>query len=104
MRRILILSALCAGLALSACSKAEQEDTKADLSAAADKVAAETKELANDPKLKEAGADLKDAATEAGDKVKNATGDALQKAGAEIKDAAHDTEKAADKAAEDMKN
>jgi len=101
MRRILIASALAALMALGACSKPEQEKAKADLDTAADKtvatadktadkIAAGAKDLANDPKVKAAGEDMKQAADKAGDKVAEATGEALVKAGSKIKQAASD--------------
>jgi hypothetical protein len=102
MRPILI--ALAAAGLMTACSPAEQADTKADIEAAGDKVAAETKEaagdvkdLANSPEVKEAGAEIKDAAKDAGALAKDAAGDAAREAKSAIHDATAPSE--ADKAA-----
>ena len=102
MRHALTAALAAAGL-LAACSPAERADTKADIEAAGDKVAAETKEaaadvkdLANSPEVKEAGAELKDAAKDAGALAKDAAGDAAREAKSAIHDATapSETEKA----------
>ena len=85
MRPMLI--ALAAAGLMTACSPAEQADTKADIEAAGDKVAAETKE---------AGAEIKDAAKDAGALAKDAAGDAAREAKSAIHDATAPSE--ADKA------
>lgn len=94
MRNALIASLAAAGLMMTACSPAEQADAKADAQAAADKVAVETKEaaadvkdLANSPEVKEAGAEIKDAAKDAGALAKDAASDAAREAKSAIHDA-----------------
>lgn len=101
--RPLLITLAAAGLMMSACSPAEQADAKADAQAAADKVTAETKEaaadvkdLANSPEIKEAGAEIKDAAKDAGALAKDAAGDAAREAKSAIHDATAPSE--ADKA------
>lgn len=93
MRHALLVTLAAAGLLMTACSPAEQADTKADIENAGDKVAAETKEaaadvkdLANSPEIKEAGAEIKDAAKEAGALAKDVAKDAAR----ETKEAIHD--------------
>jgi hypothetical protein len=88
-----------AALALGACTKAERQDTASDVQAAADKVAAETKDAVNSPEVKEVGAEIKDAAGDAGQVIKDAAKGAAKgaregaaKVEAESKDAAHDAE------------
>lgn len=83
--------------ALTACSEAERRDAGNDVEAAADKVAAETKEAVNSPEVKEVGAEIKEAAGDAGKVIKEAAKGAAEgaregaaKAEAESKDAAHD--------------
>lgn len=95
IRTLMIASA--AALALAACSKAERQDAVADVDAAADKVAAEAKDAVNSPELKEVGAEIKDAAGDAGKVLKETAKGAVDgakegaaKVEAESKDAAHD--------------
>lgn len=57
-------------LTLVACTEAERRDAGNDVEAAADKVAAETKDAVNSPELKEVGAEIKDAAGDAGRVIK----------------------------------
>ena len=59
-------------LALSACSEAERRDAGNDVEAAADKVAAETREAVNSPEVKEMGSEIKEAAGDAGQVIKEA--------------------------------
>ena len=72
--------------ALTACSEAERRDAGNDVEAAADKVAAEAKEAANSPELKEVGSEIKEAAKGAAEGAR----EGAAKAEAESKDAAHD--------------
>lgn len=103
MRNVLIASLFAVGLTATACSPAEQADTKADVQSAADKVKAETKEagadikdMATSPEVKAAGSDIKQAAKDAGALAKNAAGDAARETKAAIHDATAPSE--ADKA------
>ena len=59
-------------LALNACSEAERRDAGNDVEAAADKVAAETREAVNSPEVKEMGSEIKEAAGDAGQVIKEA--------------------------------
>ena len=84
-------------LALTACSEAERRDAGNDMEAAADKVAAETKEAVTSPEVKEVGSEIKEAAGDAGQVIKEAAKGAADgaregaaKVEAESKDAAHD--------------
>jgi len=93
IRTLMIASA--AALALAACTQAERQDTAKDMQAAADKVAAEAKDAANSAELKEVGAEIKDAAGDAGQVLKDTAKGAIDgakegaaKVEAEGKDAA----------------
>lgn len=96
MIRTLMIAA-AAAVALSACSEAERRDTGNDVEAAADKIAAETKDAVSSPELKEVGAEIKDAAGDAGKVLKETAKGAVEgakegaaKVEAESKEAAHD--------------
>lgn len=96
MIRTLMIAA-AAAVTLSACSEAERRDTGNDVEAAADKIAAETKDAVNSPELKEVGAEIKDAAGDAGKVLKETAKGAVAgakegaaKVEAESQDAAHD--------------
>ena len=95
IRTLMIASA--AAFALSACSEAERRDAGNDVEAAADKVAAEAKDAVTSPELKEMGAEIKDAAGDAGKVLKETAKGAVDgaregaaKVEAESQDAAHD--------------
>jgi hypothetical protein len=100
MHKTIIVAAAGMALALSACSKAERQDTTADVQAAADKVGDEAKDAANSPELKKMGAEIKDAAGDAGKVLKETAKGAAQgaregaaKVEAESKDETHDAKK-----------
>ena len=59
-------------LALAGCSREEAREAGNDVEAAADKVAAETKEAVNSPEMKEVGSEIKEAAGDVGTVVKEA--------------------------------
>ena len=86
---ILILPALCLALAASACSRSDADKLKHDTQAVGHDVASDVKKAADDPNLKKAGDELKQAAHD--------TGQDLKKAGNTISDKTHD-------AAEDTRN
>jgi hypothetical protein len=91
MRTVMIAAA--AALALVACSKAERQDTAQDVEAAADKVAAEAKDAANSPEVKEVGSEIKDAASDAGKVIKETAKGAAEGAregAAKVEAATHD--------------
>lgn len=84
-------------LALTACSEAERRDAGNDVEAAAEKVAAEAKQAVSSPELKEVGAEIKEAAGDAGHVIKEAAKGAADgaregaaKVEAESEDAARD--------------
>lgn len=96
----LILVLAVSALTLGACSKADQAQTQADVQAAADKTAAGAKDVAQSPEMKAVGADVKNAAEDAGAAAKDAAGDAkvaVVKAGAELKQGAADAKADLDK-------
>jgi hypothetical protein len=70
IRTVMIASATA--LALCACSEAERREAGNEVEAAADKVAAETKQAVNSPEVKEVGAEIKEAAGDAGHVIKEA--------------------------------
>ncbi|WP_293900658.1 cell surface protein [Phenylobacterium sp.] len=70
MRHIALLTAAGLALALSACSKADQAKTDADVHAAASDVAQAGHEVATSPVVQKAGESLKDAAHDTGTVLK----------------------------------
>jgi hypothetical protein len=98
MIRTLMIAA-AAALSLTACSKAERQDTASDVNAAADKVAAEAKDAANSPEVKKVGAEIKDAAGDAGKVIKEAAKGAAEGA----REGAAKVEAEGDDAARDAK-
>jgi hypothetical protein len=94
LRTIIVLTG---ALTLVACSEAERRDAGNDVEAAAGKVASEAKDAVNSPELKEVGSEIKDAAGDAGQVIKDAAKGAADgaregaaKVEAESKDAAAD--------------
>jgi hypothetical protein len=85
MRTILTATTLGLFLAVAGCSKPAQEQTSADLKAAAAQVGDAARQVAATPEVKAVGSDIKQGAAEAGDKLQAATAEAGQKlkAGAE---------------------
>ncbi len=101
-----LITAAVAGLAvaLAACTKEEARDAGNDVEAAADKVAAETKEAVNSPEMKEVGSEIKEAAGDVGQVIKGAAQGAAEggreaaaKVEGESKDEGHDAHDAAKK-------
>ncbi|HEX7885881.1 MAG TPA: cell surface protein [Phenylobacterium sp.] len=97
MQKSMLVVTAALALALSACSRAEQRDTAGDVKAAAQEVGDKAKEAANSPEVKKMGAELKDAAGDAGKVIKETAKGAAEgaregaaKVEAESKDAAHD--------------
>ena len=97
MHKTIMVAAATAALALSACSKAERQDTAGDVKAAAQEVGDKAKEAANSPELKEVGSEIKDAAGDAGKVIKetakgaaNGAREGAAKVEAESKDAVDD--------------
>ena len=84
MRIILNAVGLGICLAIVGCSQPTQDKTSADLKAAAGQVGDAAKEVAATPEVKAVGADIKQGASEAGDKLEAAT----DKAGEKLKEGA----------------
>jgi len=95
-----MLTIAASALALTACSQAERQDAAADAQQAADKVAAETKEAVTSPEVKEMGAEIKDAAGDAGTVIKETAKGALEGA----KEGAAKVEKETKEAVDDVKH
>ena len=83
-------------LALNACSEAERRDAGNDVEAAADKVAAETREAVNSPEVKELGSEIKEAAGDAGQGIKEAAKGAAEGAREGAAKVESETEEAVD--------
>ncbi|MBL8771405.1 MAG: hypothetical protein JNK30_08480 [Phenylobacterium sp.] len=97
MAKLMIAASLGLALAVGACTEAERRDAGNDAEAAAGKVAAETRDAVNSPELKEMGAEIKEAAGDAGQVIKNAAKGAAEgaregvaKVEKESEEAAHD--------------
>ena len=97
MKTFALAAALGLGLAAAACTEAERRDTGNDVEAAAEKVGAEVKDAVDSPEVKEVGAEIKEAAGDAGQVLKDAAKGAAEgaregaaKVEAEGKDAAND--------------
>jgi len=97
MQKSIMVATASLVFALTACSQAEREDAAGDVKAAAQDIGQEAKEAANSPAVKEMGAEIKDAAGDAGQVIKETAKGAAEgaregvaKVEAESKDAAHD--------------
>jgi hypothetical protein len=97
MKTFALAAALGLGLAVAACTEAERRDAGNDVEAAADKVGSEMKDAVNSPEVKEVGAEIKDAAGDAGKVLKETAKGAAEgaregaaKVEAESKDAANE--------------
>ena len=100
MARTMMVAALGLALAVGACTEAERRDTGNDVEAAADRVAAETREAVNSPEVKEVGAEIKEAAGDAGQVIKDAAKGAAEGA----REGVAKVEKEGDEAAHDAKH
>jgi hypothetical protein len=99
MARIMMAASLGFALALGACTEAERRDAGNDVEAAAGKVATETREAVNSPELKEVGSEIKEAAGDAGQVLK----DAAQGAAEGAREGAAKVEQESDEAAADAR-
>ena len=97
MQKTILIAFASLTFAVAGCSKAERQDAAADVQAAADKVTAEAKDAVNSAELKEVGNEIKDAAGDAGQVIKDTAKGAADCARegaanveAETKDAVHD--------------
>lgn len=75
-----LTTVMCAGLAfaLAACTEAERQDTGNDLEAAAQRVESEVADAVDSPELREVGAEIKDAAGDAGQVLKDTAQGAVE--------------------------
>lgn len=71
MTKLIAIAAAGLALALAACSEQERVDAGNDVEAAADKIAAEAKDAVDSPELKEVGSEIKEAAGDAGQVIKD---------------------------------
>lgn len=71
MRSLITASLAGLAIALAGCTREERADTAGDAEAAAEKVAAETRDAVSSPELKELGAEIKEAAGDAGQVLKD---------------------------------
>jgi hypothetical protein len=94
MRTLVTTVAVGAILALAACSKPTQEKTAQDLKAVGSEVGSAAKQVAGTPAAKSLGSDLKEGASEAAAKTKEAASDAGDKLKAGAKDAGARTDQA----------
>lgn len=97
MHKTIAIAAAMAALTLTACSQAERQDAAGDVKAAAAEVGDKAKDAANSPELKEVGAEIKEAAGDAGQVIKETAKGAAEgaregaaKVEAESKDAVDD--------------
>jgi hypothetical protein len=70
MKNLFAVTTLGVAIALSACTREERADTGNDVEAAANKIADEARDAANSPELKEVGSEIKEAAGDAGQVIK----------------------------------
>ena len=96
MPRPIIVACVAVAFALTACSRAERQDAAADVEAAADKVAAETRDAVSSPELKEVGSEIKEAAGDAGQVIKDTAQGAAEGAREGAAKVEAETEEAAD--------
>ncbi|MGA0605557.1 hypothetical protein ACO2Q0_06105 [Phenylobacterium sp. VNQ135] len=102
MKKLMGITAAGLVIALAACSERERVDAGNDVEAAADKIAAEAKDAVNSPELKEVGSEIKEAAGDAGQVIKDGAKGAAEgaregaaKVEAESRDEAGDANRAA---------
>jgi predicted small secreted protein len=100
MRTLVAATALVAALSLAACSKPTQDKTGQDLKAVGSEVKDAAKQVADTPAAKSLGSDIKQGASEAAEKTKEAAG----KAGDKLKEGAKDAGAKTDKALNDAKD
>jgi len=105
MNKLIAVSVAGLAIALTACSERERVDAGNDVEAAADKIANEAQEAVQSPEVKEVGSEIKEAAGDAGQVIKDAAKGAAEgaregaaKVEAETHDEAHDARTAAEDA------
>jgi hypothetical protein len=94
MRKLVTAVTVGAILALAGCSKPTQDKTAQDLKAVGSEVGSAAKQVADTPAAKSLGSDLKQGASEAAAKTKEAAGEAGDKLKAGAKDAGAKTDQA----------
>ena len=100
MRMLVTAAALGALLAVAGCSKPTQDKTAQDLKAVGSEVGSAAKQVADTPAAKSLGSDIKQGASEAAEKTKEAAGHA----GETLKEGAKDAGAKTDKALNDAKD
>jgi hypothetical protein len=102
MKKLIAITAAGLAVALAACSEQERVDAGNDVEAAAGKIAGEARDAANSPELKEVGSEIKEAAGDAGQVIKDTAKGAAEgaregaaKVESEAKDEAGDANRAA---------
>ena len=105
MNKLIAVSVAGLAIALTACTREERVDAGEDVEAAADKIAAEAKDAVDSPELKEVGSEIKDAAGDAGQVIKDTARGAAEgaregaaKVEAETRDEAGDARRATEDA------
>ena len=72
MNKLIVVPFAGLAIALAACSEQERVDTGNDVEAAAGKIANEAQQAVQSPEVKEVGSEIKEAAGDAGQVIKNA--------------------------------
>ncbi|MFN3584271.1 hypothetical protein [Phenylobacterium sp.] len=70
MKNLFAVTTLGVAIALAGCTREERADTGNDVEAAAGKIADEARDAAGSPELKEVGSEIKEAAGDAGQVIK----------------------------------
>ena len=94
-RMMMAAAALSLAFAVGGCTESERREAGNDVEAAAGKVAAETKDAVNSPELKEVGAEIKEAAGDAGQVIKGAAKGAAEGAREGVAKVEKETDEAA---------
>lgn len=105
MNKLIAVSVAGLAIALAACTERERVDTGNDVEAAAGKIANEAQDAVQSPELKEVGSEIKEAAGDAGQVIKDAAKGAAEgaregaaKVESETRDEAGDARTAAEDA------
>lgn len=107
MNKLIAVSVAGLAIALTACTERERVDTGNDVEAAADKIANEAQDAVQSPELKEVGSEIKEAAGDAGQVIKDAAKGAAEGAregAAKVEGEASDEAADAKAAAHDAKH
>lgn len=107
MNKLIAVSIAGLAIALTACSREERVDAGNDVEAAADKIANEAQDAVQSPELKEVGSEIKEAAGDAGQVIKDTAKGAAEGAregAAKVEAEATDETRDADAAVHDGKH